>query len=150
MMARWPPLTVQRDSDFYRQRIARETRARERDRPEVPLVSPFPMSARRETRPFGAIPAAELIRPMSLQRPPTITVMHTKLPPRTAVHQQAVNELGVMRGPWHEPPLVMAGGSQAAAFNEPPRAFGRYLEVSTMSVHNPASPVVPWKTTFPA
>ena len=117
----------------WSERVARETRARERDRPNPPLTYGLPKPMASPARGFGTIPAADFfLRPAGLERPATITVMDTKLPPRTPAHEQAVQDLGVMQGPWHEPPLVMA-----RTFKEPSRAFGRYLDASTMSVHKP-------------
>ena len=42
-----------------------------------------------------------------------------------------------LRNGWHEPPLIMSHG-----YNEPPRVFRKFLEASTHSRNNPASPLL--------
>lgn len=146
-MSRWPPLGMSRDADFYRQRIMREHRVRERDRPDAQLAAKWleqrPMTS---TSNFGNVftraPAARLNTPcvadplVRLNAPLHYT--RTMMPPRTAAHVSALREMSML--PWHEPPLVMARG-----FTESPRLFTRLTEASTSSAASPMAPLLPWK-----
>ena len=134
MSARFPYLTYARDSEFHRQRIQREYRARDRWVPERPSLLPMTHDSRERltytrtiasTKPFGTY-VVEPVGPC-----PTLVGPRNEL---------ARRELGASQRPWTNPPLIMS-----RSFAEPPRMFRKYLETSTTSVHKPYSPVLSWR-----
>ena len=151
MARRLPPLSHARDAEFWRQRINKERRdADESPRrypPQRPAVTP--MSALGPApgfnkQPFGSVLGRNAATPTSLGAAPfgRITDPHrpatsiVPLPPPVLISRNPMFSRELRNG-WHEPPLIMSHG-----YNEPPRVFRKFLEASTHSRNNPASPLL--------
>jgi hypothetical protein len=138
MAARLPVLAYARDAEFFRQRIYKESRARDRWEPpkasdslqhrfrrdihDKRLVYTATLS---HTRPFGTY----VLDPVG----PTPTLVGPR-------NDLARATLGTSSRPYTNPPLIMS-----KSFAEPPRMFRRYLEASTSSAARPYAPLLSWK-----
>ena len=154
--ARWPPLTVSRDCEFFRQRVAQETRARE---------GPYP-----DPRPSTSAAFAHYER---LQHPQMLLETRGRMQPFaqglqrwTARAQPTSPRLDITpRNPGISYPTLTprpTGGRVGTLFNgpcyghsspvgslaEPARIFSGLVERSTFRSAAPPAPFLPWKERF--
>ena len=137
MSVRLPALSYARDSEFYRQRIQREHRARERWDPGLLGGSSLP----RTPQTSNAAYTRTLHTPHAMERPFATYVIDPVGPTPVLVgHRNEITRRELTSKPWCNPPLIMAKG-----WHEPPRMFRNYLEASTSSASRPMVPVLSWK-----
>ena len=139
MAARLPALGYARDSEFYRQRIYKESRARDRWVPTEPVGQSLAQRFDRDIHDKRLV----YTRTVQNSRPFGTYVLDPVGPTPTLVgprNELARLTLGVAEKPWTNPPLIMT-----KSWAEPPRMFRRYLEASTSSTHKPYSPLLAWK-----